>query len=396
NTFAKYISFVVEEGDYLNDFLADLPEWLQPIVLTVGRVVSAFKDFFEGLATGEDIIGDISNLAYDLALAFGMNEEEASGVFFTVQNLINSFIEFKETVMEFMTPIIDWIANTVTWKDVLIALGIAILTVVIPAVISLLATLLPIILTIGALILIVALIRKAWETDWGGIRTTLLNVWNNTIKPKLELLREWLEEKIPIAIETLKSFWEDTLKPALENFWEWIETTVFPLLQDLWDWLETNIPAAIQTLTDFWNDTLYPIIEKVWKFLSEDMMPIWEALGELLEVTVGTAIEALTGIWENVLQPALKDIWEWIKDKIIPKFDAMSVSVGGVTGAIETVVGWINTLIEKIKNIKLPDWMKPGSASPWEVSLLGSASALSLLNDQMGLFDQRMDLRTPA
>ena len=74
----------------------------------------------------------------------------------------------------------------------------------------------------------------------------------------------------------------------------------------------------------------------------------------------------------------------------------MSSSVGGVTGAIEKVVGWINTLIEKIKNIKLPDWMKPGSPSPWEISLLGSASALSLLNDQMGLFDRRMDLRTPA
>jgi hypothetical protein len=164
----------------------------------------------------------------------------------------------------------------------------------------------------------------------------------------------------------------------------------------LWDWLGVAVPAAIQTLTDFWSNILLPAIEAIWKFLSEDMMPIWEALGKLLSVTVGKAIEVLTGIWQNVLQPALQSIWEWIKDKIIPIFDGMSISVGGVTGAIERVVGWISTLIEKIKNIKLPDWMLGRSPSPWEVSLLGSASALSLLNDQMGLFDRRMDFRTPA
>jgi hypothetical protein len=392
------------------------------ILLGVGE---AFGDFWGRLQSGEDFIDSILNLFFDLALAFGMGKGEAAGVFSAIENLIETLTNLKDSIMEFLQPFLDWVANNVTLKDVLIAFGIAILAVVIPAVISLLTTLLPIILIIGALILAVTLIRKAWEENWGGIRTKLIEVWENTIKPKLEELREWLAVNIPIAIEklkefwenvlkpalqnfwdwvkaevfprlqtlwewlkvkvpeaieTLKDFWENTLLPALKNFWDWIKTTVFPLLQDLWDWLEINIPAAIQTLTNFWNDTLYPAIEAIWKFLSEDMMPVWEALGELLEVTIVKAIEILTGIWENVLQPALQDIWEWIKDKIVPIFGDMSTSIGGVSGAIETVVGWIKKLTDKIKNVKLPDWMKPGSPSPWEMSLIGVGKAMDDLS----------------
>jgi hypothetical protein len=378
-TFARYIGFVVEEGDYLNDFLADLPMWLQPVAETIGRVIVAFQGFFENLQTGEGLLESVKTLIFDLAIAFGSSEEGAAGIVETFTGLYDQFILVKDAVVEFMTPIVEWIAQTVTWKDVLIALGIAIAAVVIPAVISLLATILPVILIFGALILVIALLRKAWENDWGGIRTFLVNAWTKTIKPKLEELQLWLATNLPIAIEKLRSFWEEVLRPALETFWAWIQSTVFPLLQTLWNWLQENIPAAIQTLTDFWTNILLPAIEAIWSFLTDDMMPIWEALAELLEVTVGKAIEALTGFWQNVLEPALQSIWEWVKDKIIPIFDGMTESVGGVSGAIKKVVGWLNDLKNKIKNFELPWWLRPGSPTPFEMGLLGIASALDLL-----------------
>jgi phage-related protein len=379
-TFAKYLGFVVEEGDHLNDFLADLPVWLQPIAETVGKVVVAFQGFFENLSQGRGIVDSVYQLIFDLAESFGATRSEAYDIAQAFYSWYNRIIEVKDAIVEFMAPIVDWIANTVTWKDVLIALGIAIASVVIPAIVSLLATILPLILIFGAIVLAVALLRKAWETDWGGIRTWLTETWNNIIKPKLEQLKEWLDVNLPIAIETLRSYWEDVLRPALEKFWGWIESSVFPKLQILWEWLEENIPKAIQTLTDFWSNTLYPAIEAIWKFLSDDMMPVWEALGELLEVTVGKAIEALTGLWENVLQPALESIWGWVKDKIIPIFDGMSSSIGGVTGAIETVVGWIDSLKEKIANFELPWWLTPGSPTPFEMGLRGIANAMDMLS----------------
>jgi hypothetical protein len=349
---------------------------IREILLGVGE---AFSNFFGFIRQGSDLLSSLTRLVYDLATAFGATSEDAIGMANTFYDIVAAVIEFKDRVIEFLQPIIDWVANNVTLKDVLIALGIAIASVVIPAVISLLATLLPIIAVGAALILAVTLIRKAWETDWGGIRTFLVDVWDNTIKPNLELLRKWLAVNLPIAIKKLKEFWENVLRPALETFWGWIQSTVFPLLQTLWDWLAKNVPAAIQTLADFWSNVLWPAIEAIWKFLTDDMMPVWVALGELLQVTVVKAIEILTGIWENALKPALQDIWKNIQEKIIPVFQNMSNSVGGVSGAIKTVVDWIQRLIEKIRNLKLPDWMKPGSPSPWEMSLRGVADAMDEL-----------------
>lgn len=343
------------------------------ILLGMGE---AFSNFFGYIREGLDYVTALTKLVYDLALAFGASSEDAQGIASTFYDIVAAVIEFKDRLMEMLQPVLDWVANNVTLKDVLIALGIAIASVVIPAVISLLATLLPIIAIGAALVLAVTLIRKAWETDWGGIRTFLINVWNKTLKPKLELLRKWLAVNLPIAIEKLKDFWENVLRPALETFWGWIQSTVFPLLETLGAWLAENIPQAIQILADFWSNVLRPAIEAIWKFLTEDMMPVWEALGELLQVTIVKAIEILTGIWENVLQPALQAIWEFVRDKIIPIFTNMSDSVGGVSGAIEKVVGWIQRLIDKIKNLKLPAWMNPRSPSPWEMSLRGVADVM--------------------
>jgi hypothetical protein len=381
--FAKFIAHVVEEGEILGDYLQELPDWLQPIAVTIAEVIGAFQDFFGGLQEGYTVFESIWRLVYDLALAFGATEDEAVGITNTLYGLYERFIEVKNAIIEFMTPIVDWIANTVTWKDVLIALGIAIAAVVIPAIVSLLATILPVILIFGALVIAVALLRKAWESDWGGIRTWLTETWNNIIKPKLELLREWLQENIPIAIEKLRSFWEEVLRPALERFWNWIKMEVFPKLETLWKWLEENIPKAIQTLTDFWNDTLYPAIEAIWNFLTKDMMPVWEALGELLEVTVGKAIEALTGLWQNVLEPALQSIWEWIQDKIIPIFEGWTSSMGSTQEVIQKVVDWVNKLIEKIKNFQLPWWLTPKSPTPFEIGLRGIADAMDSINDRL-------------
>lgn len=46
-TFADYLRFAWEEGDYFNDFLADLPGWLQPIAGLIGVVVAAYADLYD-------------------------------------------------------------------------------------------------------------------------------------------------------------------------------------------------------------------------------------------------------------------------------------------------------------------------------------------------------------
>lgn len=44
----EYLQLVVEDGDYLNDFLADMPTWMQPAVEWVGRLIAGISNFVSG------------------------------------------------------------------------------------------------------------------------------------------------------------------------------------------------------------------------------------------------------------------------------------------------------------------------------------------------------------
>jgi hypothetical protein len=319
---------------------------------------------------------------------------------FAPQEVLDALVNFRDNIlpglMEQVTavtaPIAAWIQNNIQLSDVLIALGIAIASVVIPALLSIAATMLPIIAVGAALVAGVALIRTAWENNWGGIQekvqvvltwlTTVFYPWFN------DVLMPFLTATFTAALQGLATFWETVLLPAITAVWEWMSNTLMPFFVDtVVPWLEEKIPAALQTLTDFWNDTLLPVMKGVWDFLTVRMMPIWEEIGELLGVAIPLVLTALQGIWENVLLPAMTAVWEFIKDKLGPIFqwlkdsliDPASAAFGTLSDAIAKVAGWISTLKEALAGITLPPWMTPGSPTPWENGLVGVGQAIQTL-----------------
>jgi hypothetical protein len=257
-------------------------------------------------------------------------------------------------------------------------------------------------------------IPKAIETLKGFWENTLLPaikaVWafiQDPLIPIFEKVVGWLQDNIPTAISTLAGFWENTLKPAIETVWKFINDPLIPIFEKLWDWLETTIPAAIQTLTDFWTNTLLPAITDVWKFINDPLMPLFKALADFFDAAFTLAVTAMAGLWENVLEPAIKGVWKVIDEKVMPilrdvaeflggklsdafntikdkvlgpaqeKFEKVGGAIGGISGAIDTVIGWIGRMADKLSNIKLPGWLTPGSPTPFEIGLRGIGDALS-------------------
>src|SRR6185369_17977286 len=43
----------------------------------------------------------------------------------------------------------------------------------------------------------------------------------------------------------------------------------------------------------------------------------------------------------------------------------------GILTVIHNVVTWINNLADSISNLELPDWLTPGSPTPFEIGLKG-------------------------
>lgn len=425
NFMAALGSFALPILTELQTLFMDLAEVAMPLILEAigpvadifGDLVSGVVEFITAIAAGQAPLDAIKQLIFDLATALGMNQVEAALLTIQFQDFIARVQEFGAAVWELIQPIVESIMNFVSFQDVLIALGVVILSVVIPTIISLVASFLPIIATVGAIIAIVAVLRNAWENDWGGIRTNLTAWWNETGKPIFELLRSWLGENIPKAIEKLKKFWDDVLLPAIQAVWTWLSTVLIPFVQnELIPWLSEKLGSAIQDLSAFWTDTLQPALEDVWGFITEDLIPLFEALWELFNVGGELALTALAGLWENVLQPALEKVWGFIQDSIIPIFEGLTRLINeelgpvmewltnqvinpaasgfeNIKSAIQTVIDAVKRLIEKLQEIELPAVLTPGSPTPFELGLRGINKALKETNQ---LLDNNALIGTPG
>lgn len=101
--------------------------------------------------------------------------------------------------------------------------------------------------------------------------------------------------------------------------------------------------------------------------------------------------DIITNVWENKVKPAFAAIKEWLR-VFIPKaiewagnafkwlkstiLDPVAGAFQAISNAISGVIEWIKKMIDKLKNIKLPDWLTPGSPTPFELGLIGIGDAL--------------------
>jgi hypothetical protein len=258
-----------------------------------------------------------------------------SDVVVKIPDLINGFLSFITFLQNNQGIVIG----------ILAALGVAAIAwgvVTAGAAWTAMAPFLPV---IAVLVLIAAaayLLYEAWTNNWGGIQEKVAAVW----------------------------------------------AVVQPVLQQLWDWLQVAIPAAIQYLTNAWTNTILPALTAFWQFLQANLFPQLSAIANLVSAVLSVAFTALAGIWQNVVLPNLQKLWSWFQEKILPVLQSvaswlkekLSPAFDGLSKTIDKVVGWINTLAEKLRNMKLPDWMTPGSPTPWELGLRGVADALQQLS----------------
>lgn len=156
------------------------------------RITSFFQTFAAGVAAAASFIPSLVSGLFGLidvfagvvqvistyiatgellsATEFGMSEGTAA--------LVDGMTNFAATVVDvigviasFVQPVIQAIASFVSWQDVMVALGIAVASVVLPAIASFVAALAPVIATVAAVVGAVALLRNAWEADFLGIQT---------------------------------------------------------------------------------------------------------------------------------------------------------------------------------------------------------------------------------
>jgi len=261
----------------------------------------------------------------------------------------------------------------------------------------------PVLLAIAAVIGIIALLAAAWAGNWGGIRDTVMQIWEGTIKPALGQLIAWLQVTIPQVLQFLANLWTTTLLPAIQAVGNFIASVLIPILGAIIQIIGAVLGAVLTAAAAFWQNVLLPAIQAVWGFISGSVIPLFAALADVVSAVLGVALTALAGLWQNVLQPALETVWSFIQANVIPVLSAVADAISnvlgppldwlantmlaglqatfeGVSDAIAKVVDWLKELAAKLKVLELPDFLTTGSPTPFETGLVGIGNALRDLN----------------
>lgn len=382
---ATIVTKAIEIGDAMSPLIAivgDLVmngfDLLQPAIDAVSGAIETFSgvatSFFANIEEGMTPLDALIEALWDIAPP----ELLASLVDFrdnVLPALTLKFTEIKDAVLEFVTPIAEWIAKFVSWKDVIIALGLAIGAVIVSAIAPIVAAIATMIAIVTAITAVVAVLRNAWENDWGGIRTKLTAVWEGYILPAFNKLKEWLDATLPVAIEVLRNFWENVLLPAIKKVQEFWENTLHPLLQRFVDSVMPLVNDIIQVAADFFENVLKPALELVWAFIEDFLAPVLKALAEVAFEGVRYAAEVLWILFRDNVLPILKDLWEFIKNSLLGifenlkgKIDSAKAAFDSIRGAIEAVVTWLQNVKQAIADIGWPEWLNRGGSRSIELN----------------------------
>jgi len=180
----------------------------------------------------------------------------------------------------------------------------------------------------------------------------------------------WYQANLPLIRETgqtLADFWQNTLVPLLDNAWN-IITTVAQTATAL---LGSIITLGMQAINGDWAaawETVQSIGQTVWDAITE----IFNNFIEGVLNALGTNTEAFVALWRANFDMA-RQIVRAFGDRVTGVFD-------NVGGAIRTAIDWVQRLIDKLLNIQLPDFLTPGSPTPFEIGLRGIANAMKVVN----------------
>lgn len=356
--FGKYIKAILEDGDYLNDWLTHIPEWIRPAVRAFGYALSYLQPFIKTLGEGiPKAAVTLRDTLYAVFLNIVSIAKSVWGVFVGIitGNTGDAFYEAERIIHVALNAI------RVTINGLLQAVG-DLFGVNMSGIIERVNS------------------TFAWLQQ---IVSDGFPVWVETVKGWGIAAWEWIVWATGVAVEKLKEWGAALFQWVLDNWpawkaqlmiwantaWEWIvwatEIAVAKLTEwgaALYQWLTDNLPiwraqlmewgvAAYQWITD----TAIPYtLQKLneWGALAyqwlTDNLPIWKA----------HLIEWANAAWQWVSEttiPYLREklgelgawLYQWLQDNI-PDFDPW---VERVKGFAESARDWFNKAKDYIKDL---------------------------------------------
>lgn len=369
-----------------------------PAIETAAGVVESFiRNFEEGMSPIDAFIEAIWDIAPPA--------------------LLEALVDFRDNIMPGVSaavaavvePVSAWVGNNFQLSDVLAALGVVVASIVIPAVLSLIAAIAPVIVAFGLVVAAVALVRTAWEQNFGGIQektaavlafvqnliTTVITAvqvfWAENGDAILAKAQQTWQGILDFITMALNFIWNGVILPivaGIQAFWAEHGDAISAKAQETWGLILAFIQAAITLIGNiittvvtavqtFWlahGETISASAKKVWDFIAQTIQDVltvingvlkvfvdlfkgdWEALGEdlgeLWEASWTLIVNFLTGLWDMV-QPILASFWGSIQtwwggiDWAGLGNDIINGIVAGLQAAGGAISAYLNGLVQE-------------------------------------------------
>ena len=378
--------------DWLLPKIEDLAEWFTDKALpAVREFANDVAEFFTDtlLPAAQDLFEWIMPKLEDFAEWF-----VDTGIPGALDAITDAFGELQDRV----EPVFDMLKEN---KDaVLVGMAAALTAVVVPAFIAWTAATLanaaahltaaaawalaylPIIAILAAVGVAAALLYKAWDTNFMGIRDILQGVWD-FIQPILESLWERLSEfiddllpeligaweSVKSGIETAVEFlWNQVIKPIFENVKSFIEDhadTIKTVLEGAWEIIESSITTAIDVIEGIILGFL-KLIQGDWEGAWDEVKGIADSVWDHLKTVFGNVRDFVVGAFETIKDRTVDTVKGWsddiegfvsdLRDDVIGFLrevrDRVTGFISDMVGETwETVKGWVEDVVGKAKEL---------------------------------------------
>jgi len=284
---------------------------LTAVFETVGGVVGGLiANLQEGMSPIDAFIEAIWDIAPPELLAALVSFRDD-----ILPGLVSSFEEFVE-------PIAAAVAQFFSFKDVLLAVGLAIGGVLLWAIAGIVIALAPVLLVVGGVIAVIALLRNAWENNWGGIQE------------KVAAVIGFIVPLVQGAIAGIQAWWAAngaSILASAQSIWAGVVTAVSTAVK----WIQTNVMGVVGAVISWWNanwPTIQNTIQTVWGLIQSVISSAITAIRPAIEQIVDVA----RGAGEKLGQLAgpLQELWA----KVGPFIQTAATVIGGILTALVGVV----------------------------------------------------------
>ena len=271
------------------------------IAPAIETVVGVFGTFVSGLIAGQTPIE-----ALKAALTGVVPPETIAAI----TNMTTKVSEFIAKANEVLAPIFAWIGKNVELQDILIALGVVVAAVIIPALASVIAAAAPVIAVFLLVIATVALVRAAWESNFLGIQQITATVWE-----AIQAYVSWginnIKTVIAAVMATITALWDAhgaTILAAANMVWTAIQTAIATATSII----KSVIAAVTAAIHGDWytfGAKMREVVDTMWAAIKNAFNAAKENLLSVLRNLVSNARSAFTNIdWGGVGRAVINGI----------------------------------------------------------------------------------------